>query len=121
MGQVVVRDLVESTPVKEVVIADYNEKRANQLKDKYSNPKVSAAQADLRDLDRVVTLLKGADVIVNSSPYQFNLEVMQAALKARCHYLDLGGLFHMTRKQLELHEQFLKADVLAVLGMGCAP
>jgi saccharopine dehydrogenase-like NADP-dependent oxidoreductase len=46
---------------------------------------------------------------------------MQACLEARVHYVDLGGLFHTTRKQLELHQQFQAAGITAVLGMGSAP
>jgi saccharopine dehydrogenase-like NADP-dependent oxidoreductase len=46
---------------------------------------------------------------------------MEAALRAGCHYLDLGGLFHMTRRQLALDRRFRRAGLLAVLGMGSAP
>jgi saccharopine dehydrogenase-like NADP-dependent oxidoreductase len=46
---------------------------------------------------------------------------MEACLEARTHYTDMGGLFHTTRKQLELHERFAAAGVSAVLGMGSAP
>jgi saccharopine dehydrogenase-like NADP-dependent oxidoreductase len=60
-------------------------------------------------------------VLVNCSPYVFNLKVMEAALQGGCHYLDLGGLFHVTRKQLELNERFKQKNLLAVLGMGAAP
>lgn len=54
-------------------------------------------------------------------PYRLNLEVMEAALTAGCHYADLGGLFHVTRKQWELHERFREAGVSAVMGIGSAP
>jgi saccharopine dehydrogenase-like NADP-dependent oxidoreductase len=33
----------------------------------------------------------------------------------------MGGLFHITRKQLELHDRFVKAGISAVLCMGSAP
>jgi saccharopine dehydrogenase (NAD+, L-lysine-forming) len=46
---------------------------------------------------------------------------MEACLEAGVPYTDLGGLFHTTRKQLELHERFAEAGVSAVLGMGSAP
>ena len=42
-------------------------------------------------------------------------------LRARCHYLDLGGLFHTTRMQLLLDKDFKAHGLLAVLGMGSAP
>jgi len=46
---------------------------------------------------------------------------MDAALSARCHYVDLGGLFHTTRLQLARDGEFRRAGRLAVLGMGSAP
>jgi saccharopine dehydrogenase (NAD+, L-lysine-forming) len=46
---------------------------------------------------------------------------MEAALAARCPYADLGGLYHMTLRQLELDGRFREAGVAAVLGIGMAP
>jgi saccharopine dehydrogenase-like NADP-dependent oxidoreductase len=58
---------------------------------------------------------------VNAVQYTFNLEVMQACLAARVPYLDFGGLFHMTRKQLEWDAKFRAAGVLAIPGLGQVP
>ena len=46
---------------------------------------------------------------------------MHACLEAGCHYLDLGGLYHVTAKQLELSAQFEQRGLLALLGIGSAP
>src|ERR1700722_4877649 len=46
---------------------------------------------------------------------------MQACLSAGCHYLDLGGLYWMTGRQLALDEEFRRAGRLAVLGIGSSP
>jgi saccharopine dehydrogenase-like NADP-dependent oxidoreductase len=59
--------------------------------------------------------------VINSVQYYFNLEVMRACLEAGCHYLDLGGLFHTTRKQLELNEDFQAKSLTAILGLGSCP
>ena len=50
-----------------------------------------------------------------------NVEVMKSALKNSVHYLDLGGLYHTTLKQLKLNKQFEKKNVLALLGCGATP
>jgi saccharopine dehydrogenase-like NADP-dependent oxidoreductase len=50
-----------------------------------------------------------------------NLAVMRGALGAGAHYVDLGGLFHVTREQLELDDEFRSAGLTAVLGLGSAP
>src|SRR5579875_2462667 len=117
MGQVIVRDLAESGPVESVVAADFDEGRASALRSCIGSPKVTAAYADVRDVNQLVGALAGATCVINSTPYYFNLNVMEAALAAGCHYLDLGGLFHVTRRQLELSGRFAERKLLAVPGM----
>jgi saccharopine dehydrogenase-like NADP-dependent oxidoreductase len=80
-----------------------------------------AGHVDARDVDSVARALDGAMVCVNCADYRLNLEVMRGALGAGAHYVDLGGLFHMTGRQLELHEDFRTAGLTGILGMGSAP
>lgn len=122
MGQVTVRDLVESDAVTSVLVGDVDVARAEQLKQQLGAPaKVSCAKADVSDAASLAGVLTTFDCVINCTPYYFNLNVMEAALQAGCHYLDLGGLFHVTRKQLELHDKFVAKKLLAVPGMGAAP
>ena len=51
----------------------------------------------------------------------FDLDVMRAALLAKIDYMDLGGLYHMTRRQLALDRDFRRIGKLAIAGMGGAP
>ncbi len=76
---------------------------------------------DARDADSLARALDGAAVCVNCADYRLNLDVMHACVAAGCHYVDLGGLFHMTLRQLELDEAFRGAGLTAILGMGSAP
>jgi saccharopine dehydrogenase-like NADP-dependent oxidoreductase len=69
----------------------------------------------------VARAVVGADVVVNCAAYRVNVPVMRGALEAGAHYVDLGGLFHVTRLQLELDADFREAGLTAVLGMGSAP
>lgn len=121
MGRITVRDLFETADDAEILIADYNVKNAERLARSYRNPRVSAAFVDVLDILATSRLLRGAFAVINSVQYEFNLHVMKAALKAGAHYLDLGGLFHITRKQLKLHSQFKEAGLTAILGIGAAP
>jgi len=66
-------------------------------------------------------VLEGVDVVVNCSMAYFNEAVMEASLKAGCHYTDTGGLFHWAKKQLALSERFEAAGLTAILGSGSAP
>ena len=60
-------------------------------------------------------------MLVNSASYRVNLDAMRACLEAGCHYIDLGGLYWLTGQQLELHDEFERAGLLALLGMGSSP
>ena len=61
---------------------------------------------DARDAASLARALRGASVCVNCADYRLNLDVMAGALATGCHYVDLGGLFHVTRRQLELDARF---------------
>jgi saccharopine dehydrogenase-like NADP-dependent oxidoreductase len=50
-----------------------------------------------------------------------NLLAMDAALAAGVHYIDLGGLYHLTLLQRQRHAAFRDAGLMAILGMGSAP
>jgi hypothetical protein len=76
---------------------------------------------DARDAGSVARTVEGCPVSVNCADYRLNLEVMRGCLAAGSHYVDLGGLFHMTRRQLGLDEDFRAAGLTAILGMGSAP
>ncbi len=121
MGCIAVQDLARSEAVDEVVIADLNPDNAQVVADTIGSPKILRVQLDLRNHEALVDVLRGADTCLNATVYYFNLDVMGACLEAGTHYTDLGGLFHMTRKQLELHEAFRAAGLSAVLGVGSAP
>jgi saccharopine dehydrogenase-like NADP-dependent oxidoreductase len=69
----------------------------------------------------LAAVLKDVAAVAACLPYRLNLEVMEAALAAGTHYADLGGLYHVTLKQWELHERFRDAGLSAVMGIGSAP
>lgn len=122
MGRITVRDLVETCGKNDqVVIADYDLTKAKDLAASYNDSRVSAARVDVNDVAGTGKALDGAFCVINSVQYQMNLRVMEAALAARVHYVDLGGLFHVTRQQLELHDRFKRIGKTALLGMGAAP
>ena len=79
------------------------------------------AFADARYPSRLASVLRDQSVVINCTRHHFNLNVMEAALRAGVHYLDLGGLFIWTRRQLDCTGHLPKPVLTAILGMGCAP
>ena len=121
MGCIAVQDLAADRRVGEVVVADSNLEQARTVAEVIGSPKVSLHQVDATDRGTLVAALTGADACLNATVYTFNLPVMEACLEAGVHYTDMGGLFHTTRRQLELHDRFAEGRLSAVLGMGSAP
>jgi lysine 6-dehydrogenase len=119
-GRCSVRDLAGSGIFDSVVAADLDPELAASAA-KAAGKRAVAETIDVRDEAKVVQLLRGADVCVNAVQYTFNLAVMEAALKAGVPYLDFGGLFHTTRKQLALDERFRAAGKIAIPGLGQVP
>lgn len=121
MGRAIVRDLNENPEVDGIVIADIDLTKARGYAEEVGSKKISVKKVDIQNQDQLVNACRGVHVVANASWYEFNLEVMKAALKAKSHYLDLGGLYHITKKQLRLDKEFKKAGITAILGMGASP
>lgn len=121
MGCIAVQHLVKDPRVDEVVIADLNIGQAEEVAGILTSPKLSIRRTDLADRDDLTAALRGSQACLNATVYYTNLPVMAACLEASASYVDLGGLFHTTRRQLELHDDFTSAGIAAVLGMGSAP
>ncbi len=120
-GRCAVRALAESRDVSEGLVADLDGESAQSIADSFGNGKFRAARVDVRNIEETAGLIKGYDVVMNGVQYYFNLDVMEAALKARANYLDFGGLYHTTLKQLKLDGKFRSKDLLALVGMGGQP
>jgi saccharopine dehydrogenase-like NADP-dependent oxidoreductase len=114
MAQATLRDLLESEPDAEIVALD-------RRPPAHREPRVHAAEVDVKDVAATARALEGCDAALNCVNYDFNLDVMRAALAARVPYADLGGLYHMSRRQFELDAKFSRAGVAAVLGCGSTP
>ena len=120
MGRIAVRDLFQSERRNEIVIAGPDERKARKAAAGYHSSRVSHRRADAREPESL-SFLRDCDVLVNCAQYQHNLEAMGGALRAGTGYVDLGGLYHMTLRQLRLRPRFRKERLTAILGMGSTP
>ncbi len=121
MGCITVQDLAQDERVDEIILADLNITLAKVVSNYLRSPKIQIQQVDINDHEGIVAALRGSDACVNATIRHTNLQVMRACLEAGTHYNDMGGLFFVTRKQLELHNEFMEAGLSAILGMGSAP
>jgi len=124
MGQVIVRDLMDNAESQNfsIVIADFDQDRAQKMAGIFSQAgRIRGIFTDITSHETLVKSMTGIDLVINSTPYYHNVNVMEACLSAGCHYIDLGGLFHVSKEQLKLGDRFKSAKLTAIIGMGAAP
>ena len=85
-------------------LLDLDLRRAEAVALDHGLGKAEAYEADATS--DLTERLAGIDVLVNSAAYRINLAAMSSCLEAGCHYMDLGGLYHVTREQLALSAKF---------------
>jgi len=123
MGQWAVKELGMTSDVESIVVGDVDRARAEAVASEKGGGKAAACFVDASDESHASLneALAGCDAMVNATQHFWNLTVMRAAASAGVHYTDMGGLFHVTRRQVELDGLFKEAGVSAVIAMGGAP
>lgn len=112
IGRAVVCDLKESREISQITELD---------RERSGRGGADVHAVDAEDRQQLALALDGIDLLLNAASYRVNLAAMDAALAAGSHYIDLGGLYHVTAWQLGLREAFERAGLLAVLGCGAGP
>ena len=127
MGRGIVRDLLSTraiVPIEEVRVPDSSPERLDSLMREFrSDTRLRVSAVDVSDETSLRQSLTGASICINAVPtlVGLQLQIFQAALDARVHYTDLGGLGTYTVKQLQWNDKFADAGVCAVIGVGADP
>ena len=120
MGASVTKLLARHDDV-EILVLDVDGERASAAAAAVGSTRAEARAFDAEATGELAGALRGAGSVAACLPYRLNLTAMRAALDAGVPYSDLGGLFHMTRRQLELDGEFRAAGLPAVIGIGACP
>jgi len=123
--------------LEKMVMADYDGKRASEFVVTLGDPRFVAEQVDAGDVDAVAALAErhGVDILMNLCAPNFNPPLLQAALKAKVHYLDTAMTLsephptdpmHKCGKKLgddeyALSPEFEKIGKYALAGFGVEP
>ena len=123
--------------LEKMVMADYDGKRAADFVATLKDPRFVAEQIDASDVDAVAALAEkhGVDILMNLCAPNFNPPLLQAALKAKVHYLDTAMTLserhptdpiHKSGKKLgddeyALSPEFEKIGKYALAGFGVEP
>ncbi len=105
-----------------VVCGDRDAERARRFLGKKST--IPVVEVNARNLWGIVKAARRSQLLVNASPAVFNEIVLRAALRLRCHYLDMSA--HLTRnpfkaEQLRYAKRFEAKNRAAVINAGVAP
>lgn len=122
MGSVACAATVTDPAITSVVIADRDQARAEALADRLG-AKASAMALDITDRDALVSAIGGADAVLNTvGPfYLYGRPVLEAALEAGKHYVDIADDWEPTIDMLELDDDARARGVTAIVGIGASP
>lgn len=117
MGAAIAQDMVESDEVSDVVVADFDGKKAKRVAAQLKSDKVSSRRMDVKDVQATKELMKRFDVAVCALPEGLNIFASKAAVGARVHMVDLA----YGDRQLEFDGPAKKAGITILLDCGVAP
>ena len=118
-----------------VVVADYDLARAQRAVSEAGDDRFAAAQVDAADEPAVANLLADADAVLNACDPRFVLPIFAAARSTSTTYVDMAMSLsrpHPTApyeqtgvklgdEQFALAEEWERAGLLALVGMGVEP
>jgi len=123
--------------VEKLIIADYSKQALDSateligtLGDRIRVKDISSAQVDAGNEDEVAQVIAGCDIVFNGIIPKYNIPIMKACIRERCHYLDLfaspyegPGLpkSETIGAQFDLSEEFKKAGITALPSIGMSP
>jgi saccharopine dehydrogenase (NAD+, L-lysine-forming) len=123
VGSVAVKTLVKHPEFSEVVIADYNLKKAREMAGKLKGKPVFALKFNALDKSSVEKVIKGSDIVVNCvGPFYNTVKpILNAVIKSRINYVDVCDDVDVTLDILEMSDRAKKAGITALIGMGSSP
>jgi saccharopine dehydrogenase-like NADP-dependent oxidoreductase len=122
MGRWAARTAADMKEVEQLVVADLNGGAAAAFAGTLG-PKAKGMALDVTNRDALDAALRGTDAVLNTvGPfYRFGTLVLQAAIRAKCHYLDICDDWEPTLDLLGLDAKAREAGITAVVGMGASP
>ena len=122
MGKEVARDLVQSSGVTTVGLADLDFNLAKTVCEQIQSQILTPFQVDARNEEELANFMSQYDCIINALFYSFNEVVAKTAIKVGVHSVDLGGhIGHVTDKVLALKNDAKNAGVTIIPDLGVAP
>lgn len=118
-------DMIKFGEADSVVLADLSfdvaQAAAARVNDLLSTHKARGIGLDVTDPGALSVALAGVDAFLSAVPYHLNLEIAEAAVRARASMCDLGGNTDLVRKQLRLDSDARQAGISLIPDCGQVP
>jgi len=118
IGSVAAGDLAESLPSAEIVLADMNKSRAEEVVSKIGQDNVSWIQTDASDHRELISTLKKFDLAIGALPGWIGYRVCKASIRAN---VDLVDVSFMPEDVMSLNQAASKAKVSILPDCGMSP
>lgn len=122
MAYATIRDLMEIDieEVSKVVIADRYYEKVKKVADEFESGKLTPAWIDVTDHAKLVKLMNGFDVVLDETG-TIPVGILKAALETRVHLINLGVAADEGEQCMDMSDEFEKAGLTAILGLGSSP
>ncbi|KAA3631983.1 MAG: saccharopine dehydrogenase [Calditrichaeota bacterium] len=121
MGRAALYDAVQAEGVTGTGIYDIDENLASEMKIRFGDENTVFGKLDASDEEAVYEVLKDYDSAVSCVTYKYNPGITKAAIKAKCHLVDLGGNNDVVNEQLAMNDEAEAAGVIIIPDCGLAP
>jgi lysine 6-dehydrogenase len=115
IGKAIAYDLNRNT---ETILADIERQHVEMIAQQLG---CEGVVCDVTDKEALFNLMTDCDVTVSAVPYFLNYDLAHTALKAGCHFCDLGGNYDIVNQELSLHKEAVRENVLIIPDCGVAP
>lgn len=118
IGYALLKDLIRSEGVSDIVAADLNIKRLERLVENLGNEKVQTTQVNAANQRQLIELMRdGVDMVASCVLAAYQHTATRAAIEAGVHFVDVG----QPDVVFDLNEEAAAADVTVVPSCGLDP
>jgi lysine 6-dehydrogenase len=121
MGRAAVYDLGRNKNVKKIGVYDINLKQAREVAGNFGNGKAIAKKIDAGDIKAARKEFAQYDAVISAVTYRYNPGLANAAIRAKAHFMDMGGNNDVVAQEFKLHSAAQKAGVVVIPDCGLAP
>lgn len=120
IGRAFIRDVLDVEPGATIHAVDFDPRALAAVHALGYGAKVSTQEAGADHVDALAAMIRGHDVVVNTTYGAKCMEILDAAIAAKVPYIDVHGTLLM-EERFSRHEAARAAGVTALIGTGVSP